>query len=194
MTKGEDTRSTVLDAALAMASREGLAGVTIGRLAEQVGMSKSGLFAHFASRDNLEVAILQAGIDRFIARVVSPALKAPRGEPRLRALFDRWIAWGDDLPGGCIFRVAAVELDDRPGPARDLLVASQRDLVDTFSTIAKVAIEEGHLSKGLDPQQLAFEIYCLGYGYHQVARLLRDPAGPARLRAALDRLLHADRA
>lgn len=193
MTKGEDTRATVLDAALAMASRDGLAGVTLGRLAEQVGMSKSGLFAHFASKERLEVGILEAGIARFIAEVVSPALRAKRGEPRLRALFERWLAWGDKGPGGCVFRVAGVELDDKPGPARDLLVSSQQDLVDTFATAARIAVEEGHLKKGTDVQQLAFEIYCLGYGYHQVARLLRTTDARRRISVAFDRLLDTAR-
>src|SRR5712691_5887824 len=115
-TKGEDTRSAVLGSALSLATQLGLEGVTIGKLAEHVGMSKSGLFAHFSSKENLQVAVLEEATARFVALVVTPALKKPRGEPRVRALLDRWLDWSraDFLPGGCIFVTASVELDDRP--------------------------------------------------------------------------------
>lgn len=189
MTKGEDTRATVLDAALAIASEDGLAGVTIGRLAERVGMSKSGLFAHFASKEKLDVEILKAAADRFVADVVTPALKARRGEPRVAALFDRWIAWTRTFPGGCVFVVAAVELDDKPGPARDQLVATQKDWIDTLATAARIAVDEGHFRPDLDPRQLAHEIYCLAYGHHAVSRLGLDPKAEDRTRAAFARLL-----
>jgi AcrR family transcriptional regulator len=189
VTKGEDTRASVLSAALSLASEEGLLGITIGGLADKVGMSKSGLFAHFSSKENLQVEILKAAIDRFVAQVVTPALKAKRGEPRLLALFERWLAWKDVLPGGCIFAVASVELDDKPCAARDVLVESQKDWIDTLAGAARIAIEEGHFRKNLDVEQLAHEVYCIGYGGLQVARLLRDPKANARARAALDRLV-----
>ncbi len=188
MTKGDDTRASVLAAALSLASEDGLAGLTIGRLAEKVGLSKSGLFAHFSSKENLQVEILRAAIDRFVAEVISPALKAKRGEARVVALFDRWLAWPHRLPGGCIFSVASVELDDKPGPARDVLVASQLDWIDTFATAARIAIEEGQFRKNLDVRQFAHEAYCLGYGHLMSSRLLRDPKGEARTRAAFARL------
>jgi AcrR family transcriptional regulator len=193
VTKGEDTRATVLAAALDMASQDGLAGVTIGRLAERVQMSKSGLFAHFASKENLEVAILQEAMDRFIAQVVSPALRERRGEPRVVALFRRWLAWADRPPGGCIFRVFITELDDKTGPARDLLVSSQRDWLDTISTAIRIAVDEGHFRPDLDPRQLAFEFYALGCGYHQLSRLFRDGEATARVHAAFERLLQSAR-
>jgi len=193
-TKGEDTRSSVLGVALELASEEGLAGVTIGRLAEKVGMSKSGLFAHFSSKENLEVAILDEAIGRFVAHVISPALKARRGEPRVQALFDRWLAWEKELPGGCIFVVASVELDDKPGPARDLLSSAQKDLLDTIATAARIAVEEGHFRPNLDVRQLAHEVYCLTYGHHFVARLVRDPKAEHRTRAAFARLVEDARA
>jgi AcrR family transcriptional regulator len=189
VTKGEDTHAAVLSAALSLATEEGLSGLTIGRLAEKVGMSKSGLFAHFASKENLQIEILKSAADRFVAQVVAPALKARRGEPRVMALFERWLAWKDILPGGCIFAVASVDLDDKPGPARDVLVATQKDWIDTVATAARIAVTEGHFRKDLDVEQFAHEVYCLGYGELQVARLLRDPKANQRARAALERLL-----
>lgn len=191
MTKGEDTRQVILGEALALASEVGLAGVTIGALAERVKMSKSGLFAHFSSKDNLEVAILEEAIRRFIDLVVAPALREKRGEPRVRALFERWLGWAeqDFMPGGCVFMAATVELDDRPGPARDKLVASQRDWLSTLAGAARIAIEEGHFRADLDPAQLAFEAYALAQGYHTTTRLLHDKAAGKRVRAGFERLV-----
>lgn len=189
MTKGEDTRAAVLSAALDLASEEGLVGLSIGQLAEKVGMSKSGLFAHFSSKENLQVEVLRAAIERFVAHVLSPALKARRGEARVRALFERWLTWKDQFPGGCVFVTAAVELDDKPGPARDVLVASQKDWLDAMATAARVAVSEGHFRKDLDPRQFAHEMFCLGYGFHFVARLLRDDKATERTHAAFARLL-----
>src|SRR5688572_20094465 len=138
MSKGDETRSAVLGSAITLASTVGLEGVTIGKLAEHVGLSKSGLFAHFSSKENLQLAVLEEAMARFVALVIGPALKKPRGEPRVRALFERWLEWSraEFLPGGCIFVVASVELDDRPGPARDRLIASQKDW---FGTLAHAA-------------------------------------------------------
>ena len=183
----------MLAAALDLASKDGLSGVTIGRLAERVQMSKSGLFAHFASKENLETAILREAMDRFIAQVVSPALRARRGEPRVVALFQRWLEWADQPPGGCIFRVFITELDDKEGPARELLVSSQRDWIDTIATAIRIAVAEGHFRADVDPSQLAFEFYALGCGYHQLSRLFRDGEAAARTRTAFERLLRGAR-
>ncbi|MBX3261463.1 MAG: TetR/AcrR family transcriptional regulator [Labilithrix sp.] len=196
MTKGDETKSAVLGSAIALASTLGLEGVTIGKLAEHVGMSKSGLFAHFSSKENLQVAILEEAVARFVALVVTPGLKQPRGEPRLRALFERWLAWSraDFLPGGCIFVVASVELDDRPGPARDRLIASQKDWVDTLAHAARIAVEERHFRPDLDCEQLAHEMFSIAYGYHFLRRVF-DPAGAEkRSRAAFERLVADARA
>jgi AcrR family transcriptional regulator len=152
-------------------------------------MSKSGLFAHFASKDNLQIEILRAAIERFVAHVISPALKARRGEPRVLELFERWLTWKDVLPGGCVFAVAAVELDDKPGPARDVLTASQQDWLETLATAARIAVDEGHFRKSLDVRQFAHEVYCLGYGHHFISRLLRDHKATERTRAAFKRLV-----
>lgn len=196
MSKGEETRSSVLGSALSLATQVGLEGLTIGKLAEHVGMSKSGLFAHFASKENLQVAILDEAAQRFIAHVVAPALEKPRGEPRLRALFDNWLAWSklDFMPGGCVFVVAGVELDDRAGPARDRYVSTQKDWLATLAGAARIAVEEKHFRKDLDVAQLAHEIYGIAYGYHFMRRL-GDPARTERrARAAFERLLNDARA
>jgi AcrR family transcriptional regulator len=191
MGKGEVTRSTILASAVSLASEAGLAGVTIGALAERTGMSKSGLFAHFASKENLDVALLQEAVARFISHVVAPALKEPRGEPRIRALFDRWLKWPtlDFQPGGCVFMACGVELDDRPGPARDVLVAAQRDWIETLAHAARIAKEEKHFRVDLDENQFAYELFGLVIGSYYVHRLGLDPRSPKRIRAAFERLV-----
>ena len=191
MSKGEQTRSAILDSALALTSEAGLAGATIGALAERTGMSKSGLFAHFQSKENLEVAILQEAVRRFVGLVIVPAIEQKRGEPRVRALFERWMMWPkhDFQPGGCIFAAAASELDDRPGPARDVLVGAQKDWMGTLAQAAQIAVDEGHFRKDLDVRQFAFEEFALVYGAQIVHRLGLDPRPGQKLRAGFDRLV-----
>ncbi|MDQ3033376.1 MAG: TetR family transcriptional regulator [Myxococcota bacterium] len=195
MTKGEETRSAVLGHALSLASELGLEGVSIGQLAERAGMSKSGLFAHFKSKEALQLAVLDEATTRFVALVVAPALRKPRGEPRVRALFDHWLAWShaEFMPGGCIFVQAMVELDDRPGIVRDRLVASQRDWLDTIATAIRIAKTERHFDAKLDEAQLAHEIATLAYGHHLVARTLRDAAAETRTERAFDRMIRSAR-
>ncbi|HEY2368220.1 MAG TPA: TetR/AcrR family transcriptional regulator, partial [Polyangiaceae bacterium] len=139
----------------------------------------------------LEVAILEEAIRRFVALVVTPALAEKRGEPRVKALFDRWLAWPkhDFQPGGCIFAAAAAELDDRPGPARDVLVAAQKDWIDTLALAARIAKDERHFRADLDTKQFAFEEFTLVYGAMIVHRLELDERPGKRLRTAFDRLL-----
>lgn len=196
MSKGQETRSSVLGSALSLATQVGLDGLTIGKLAEHVGMSKSGLFAHFASKENLQVAILEEATQRFIAHVVAPALKKPRGEARLRALFENWLTWSklDFMPGGCVFVVAGVELDDRPGPARDRYISSQKDWLATLAGAARIAVEEKQFRADVDVEQIAHEIYGIAFGYH-FTRRIGDPARTERrTRAAFERLLADARA
>lgn len=195
MSKGEETRSAVLGTALSLATQVGLEGLTIGKLAEHVGMSKSGLFAHFASKDNLQVAILEEASERFVAYVVAPALKKPRGEARLRALIDNWLAWSklDFMPGGCIFVAAGVELDDRPGPARDCYIAAQKDWLGVLAGAARIAIEEKQFRKDVDVEQLAHEMYSLAIGYHFLRRIGDPVRAERRTRAAFDRLIDGAR-
>ncbi len=191
MGKGADTRERILEHATRMASRDGLAGLTLSGLAGELGLSKSGLFAHFGSKDALLVQVLEAAVQRFRDTVVRPALKAPRGRPRLTALFERWLAWGNDasMPGGCIFVAAAIELDDHPGPPRDFLVASQKEWIAALVRAAQLGVEAGHFRKDLDPEQLAFELYGLLLGYQHRFRLLQDPRASAMIHKAFQRLL-----
>lgn len=192
MGKGEQTRQAILDRAAELARTVGLEGLTIGRLADEMKLSKSGLFAHFGSKENLAVDVIRAEADRFVAEVVAPALKKPRGEPRLRALFAGWLEWGRK-PGGCIFVALSAELDDRPGPARDVLVATLRDWVDTLATAAKIAIAEEHLGKKADPRQIAIELWGIMLANHQVRRLFGDEDADARAKKAFERVLADNR-
>jgi AcrR family transcriptional regulator len=196
VSKGASTRDAVLGHALALASEVGLEGVTIGTLAERAQMSKSGLFAHFDSKEALQIAVLDEAVRRFVEKVVAPALRQKRGEPRLKALLDNWLRWAnaDFMPGGCVFVASIADLDDRPGPVRDRLAESQRDWLGTLTTAIRIAIDEGHFRKELDPAQLAHEFLTLAYGTHLISRLLRDAASEGRLRIAVDRLLADARA
>lgn len=191
MGKGEVTRQAILETATSLASRVGLEGLSIGTLAEALGLSKSGLFAHFKSKEALQVQVLEHAAERFVDAVVKPALKEPRGEPRLRALFERFIAWPlrQDLPGGCPFVAATAELDDRPGPARDLLVRQQRDWLETIATVAKTAVTEGHFRWDVDPEQVAYEMHGIELAYHHATRLLGDAKAAERARAAFEDLI-----
>src|SRR4051812_4531560 len=169
--KGPATRERIVASALRVASVDGLEGISLGRVAADVGMSKSGLFAHFASKEQLQIDVIQAATVKFREVVVQPALAQPRGEPRLRALFEHWLTWERHLPGGCVFMHAIVELDDHPGPARDALVASQRQWLATIARAAELAVTEGHLRADLDPEQFAFQTYGLVLGFYHARRL-----------------------
>jgi len=191
MSKGEDTRRRILDRAVLLASRDGLSGLTIGELATDLGVSKSGLFAHFGSKEELQVAVLGAATERFSQRVLLPSLKAPAGVRRLKALFDLWLRWASDpgSPGGCLFLAAATELDDREGKPRDFLVGSQHQLFEFLTKAARLGIERGELRKDLDCEAFAFELHTIVLGFNFARRLMRDRKAEARARAAFDRLL-----
>jgi AcrR family transcriptional regulator len=193
--KGDERRQLILERAAQTASRLGLEGLTIGQLASDLGLSKSGLFAHFQSKEALQVQTLRHAAELFVDRVVRPALKAPRGERRLRALFERWLAWAeaDVLKGGCLFVAAATELDDLDGPVRDELVRQQRDWLELIANVARTGITEGDFRPGLDGEQLAYELYGVMLAYHHARRLLRDPRAPQRARDAFDALVEAAR-
>lgn len=193
MGKGEVTRTAIVSRAVELATSIGLDGLSIGRLAEELKLSKSGLFAHFGSKDNLQVETIVAARAEFVESVVAPALKAPRGEPRVRELFERWLHWGA-RPGGCFFVAAAVELDDRPGKARDALVDSQRDWHEALATAARIAVEQGHFRDDLDPEQFAFEMYALMLGAHHFHHFIRDRKSLTRTRRAFEALVERARA
>lgn len=198
MTKGTDTRTTILDEAANLASINGLNGLTIGTLAAHTGMSKSGLFRHFGSKEDLQVATLRAGVDRFTETVIRPALKAPRGQARVRALFDRWLEWGTGhgFAGGCIFIPASFELDDQPGAARDYLVTTQQEWLDLLATTARKAVEAGDFRSDLDTAQFAHEFNTILLGFNQAHRLMHDPESAERALSQYERLvkdaIHAD--
>jgi AcrR family transcriptional regulator len=178
----------VLDQAVEVARRSGLSALTIGSLAEQAQLSKSGLFGHFRSKEALQLQVLAHARTRFEDAVARAALHAPQGEPRVRELFDRWLRW-DAEPGGCPFVAAATEYDDQPGPVRDRLVADQRDLFDMIATIFRTGIAEGHFRADADPDQFAQDFYGVFLACHHTARLLADRQAGARARRAFEVLL-----
>lgn len=189
--KGEQTRATILDRALDIASRLGLEGLTIGSLAEATGMSKSGLFAHFGSREDLQLAVLEHGAHRFGEHVLARAVTIDRGLPRLRALFEHWVDWtaSSGLPGGCILLSAAHEYDDRPGAIRDAVADGQRRGLAVIERAVRLAIDEGHLLADADPAQIAFEMLGLILVTHNHRRLLGDREARGRALAAFDNLM-----
>ena len=195
MGKGATTRQAILDHAVGLARHVGLQGLTIGRLADDLDLSKSGLFAHFRSKEALQLQVLDAAAEDFVDVVVRPALKAPRGESRVRTLFDRWVHWESrqHAPGGCIFVQAAAELDDQEGPVRDRLVQLQRDWLETITTTVSGAIREGEFASTVDAEQFAHDLQGVILGYHHAARLLRDPRAEQRARTALEALITAAR-
>jgi AcrR family transcriptional regulator len=195
MGKGEQTRTLILNEAVALASQVGLEGISIGSLASRLGLSKSGLFAHFGSKEDLQILTLQQAQRLFREQVFAPALAEPRGLPRLRALFSNWLAWLEqDLPGGCLILAASVEYDDRPGAIRDLLVAGQRELRGAIAKAIRLAMDAGHFGAQTDPWQLGFEIFGIVLATHHDRRLLGDARAHTRAQDAFDHLIAAHRA
>lgn len=191
--KGVSTRTTILEHAGRLATRIGLEGLTIGRLADELSLSKSGLFAHFRSKEALQMRTIEHQRERFVEFVVRPVLAAAGGEPRVRALFDRWMAWRNAQEGGCFFAAASFELDDRPGPVRDRLADLQREWLATIARIAHSAIKRGDFRSDVDPEMWAHEFYGMMLSYHLAEQLLRDPAATPRVRRAFDLLLARSR-
>ncbi len=192
MRKGEQTRASILEAALELASREGLEGLTIGTLAERMGMSKSGVFAHFGSREDLQLDVLRLYHQQFEQEVFYPSMTESRGLPRLRSLFNRWIdRVSREIASGCIYISGAVEYDDRPGPIRDQLVGMVQAWQKALRRAATQAGAEGHLSTGIAPEQLAFEMYGLVLALHHDARFIRSPDAVQRAQAGFERLVGA---
>jgi len=188
--KGRQTRAAILDAALKLASHMGLEGLSIGALAEVTEMSKSGVFAHFGSREELQISVVREYHNRFEEEVFKPALHEPRGLPRLRALFERWVRRvSAEIDSGCIYISGAVEFDDRPGPVRDALVTMVQTWQQALGRAIRSAIAEGHLSADTDPEQVLFELHGLVLALHHDARFLRNPSAAAHARAGFERLI-----
>ncbi|MGB8331860.1 MAG: TetR/AcrR family transcriptional regulator [Polyangiales bacterium] len=190
MSKGQETKQAIVDQAINLVSTIGLERLTIGALASATGMSKSGLFAHFHSKEQLQLQVLEEARARFVDIVIAPALKKPRGETRIRALFERTMEqWERGLPGGCVFNAVAAELDDQPGPARDYLVEVQREYAETLKRAAQIAVEEGEFRQDLDLDQFVFEFGSITAAYHHFGRLLGDPKAEKHAYAAFESLL-----
>lgn len=193
MAKGAETREAILDTASRLARTVGLGGLTIGTLAASADLSKSGLYAHFKSKESLQIQILEHTRTRFVAEVLAPALAVPRGEPRVRALFENWLAW-DGKEGGCLFVAASSELDDQPGPVRDTLVRYQQDWLDSLAEVFRTGLSEGHFEPDADPDQFAFEADGIMLSHHMSSRLLGDKRSATRARHAFEALLDRARA
>ena len=189
MTKGEDTKLGILEAGLDMASQLGLESVTIGNLAKATHMSKSGLFAHFQSKEKLQIEILNYAAQLFAEGVVNPALRTEAGIPRIRALVDNWVSWTSNLKGGCIFVSASTEFSDRPGKVRERLLHQQEEWINTLNRIARSAIKTGDFREDIDCEQFAFDLFSLLLGFHLYQKLLQDSETKKHQRNALDRLL-----
>jgi AcrR family transcriptional regulator len=188
--KGQQTKAAIVDAALNLAAQIGLEGLSIGAVAELTKMSKSGVFAHFGSREELQISVVREYHARFEQEVFYAALKGPRGLPRLRAMFANWMKrTSAEIDSGCIYISGASELDDRPGPVRDALVESVSIWQAAVYRAVVQAKAEGHLRPDADERQIAFEIHGLILALHYEARFLRIPGSIARANAGFDNIL-----
>lgn len=191
MRKGEQTRTLILNEAVALAGQVGFEALSIGSLAARLGLSKSGLFAHFGSKEDLQVQTLARAQQRFEEVVFRPALQVRRGLPRLRALIANWLQYMESIAaqGGCPVLAAAIEYDDRPGPVRELLCAGQKELRGALAKAVRLAIDEGHLRRNTDAWQFAFELFGIMLAAHHDRKLLLDLRSGDRAQAAFERLL-----
>jgi AcrR family transcriptional regulator len=188
--KGQQTKAAIVDAALALAAQVGLEGLSIGALAEVMHMSKSGVFSHFGSREELQISVVHEYYRRFDEEVFRPALAEPRGLPRLRALFGNWMKRVSlELQSGCIFISGAVEFDDRPGPVRDALVSTVQAWLSAFYRAIVLARNEQHLRADIDERQIAFEIHGLILALHYENRFLQNPGSIDRALLAFDSIV-----
>ncbi len=189
MSKGTDTKLAILQIGLDTASKLGLEAVSIGELAKAANMSKSGLFAHFQSKENLQIELLKYAGDLFSRNVVTPALKKKAGIGRIRALVDNWNRWTGQLSGGCIFVTASADFKDRPGKVRESLLIQQESWLDCLRRMAQSAIKAGDFRTDVDCDQFAFDLYSLMLGFHLYYKLLHNHETQRRQRTALEQLL-----
>ena len=188
--KGQQTKAAIVDAALGLATQIGLEGLSIGALAEVMRMSKSGVFAHFGSREELQISVIREYFSRFEEEVFYPALDAARGLPRLEALFQNWMRRTSvEIDSGCLFISGAVEFDDRPGPVRDALAGSVKTWLAAIFKALVQAQDAGHLQRDADPHQMAFEIHGLILALHYEARFLKTPGSIARANTGFANIL-----
>jgi AcrR family transcriptional regulator len=191
--KGERTRQSILERAVDLASLEGLQGLTIGRLADDLAMSKSGLFAHFGSKEELQLATVEAAAERYIREIFTQALSEARGYPRLAAICDGWLSYirRGVFPGGCFFAAASFEFDSRPGAVRDRVRQLMNDWIGALERAVRMAQDEGHMKADVDPSQLAFELNSLFYGAHFDFYLREDAKALERAERAVRSRLEA---
>ncbi|HYE39583.1 MAG TPA: TetR/AcrR family transcriptional regulator [Ramlibacter sp.] len=188
--KGQQTKAAIVDAALGLATQIGVEGLSIGALAEVTQMSKSGVFAHFGSREELQISVIREYHHRFEQEVFYPSLSLPRGLPRLRAMFANWMKRTSvELDSGCIYISGAVEFDDRPGPVRDALASSVQTWHEAMKRAIAMAKEERHLDAATDEEQMLFEIHGLILALHYEARFLKNPGSIARANAGFENIL-----
>lgn len=186
--KGESTRQSILEVAVDIASEEGLEGLSIGRLAAELEMSKSGLFAHFGSKEELQLATIEQARGRFVNMMFVPAMAAKRGLPRLEALMESWLSYAKQevFRGGCFFYAASAEFDGRPGPVRDRIAELMREWLEALEKSFAMAKEEKHLSPKADPKQLAFEINAVLMAANWSFQLFEDGSAFKRARTAIE--------
>lgn len=193
MRKGEATRHRIVTQGMELASEVGLDALTIGDLAKRLGMSKSSMYAHFSTKEDIQLAVIEHSVSTFHERAVFAAELEPPGNLRLRTFFQHWLEWiRDGLPGGDPLLGAATEFDDREdSPIRASLVGHARRTNELLMEMVRASIEVGHLGSELDPEQFVFDLTCITHGYHYYERLLRDPFAERRAISAFERLLGA---
>jgi AcrR family transcriptional regulator len=190
MHKGQQTKTAIVDAALGLATQIGLEGLSIGALAEVMRMSKSGVFAHFGSREELQISVIREYYTRFEEEVFYPSLEHPKGMPRLKALFQNWMnRTSVEIDSGCLFISGAVEFDDRPGPVRDELAGSVKTWLAAMHRAVVQTKEAGHLRSDVDEQQMCFEIHGLILALHYEARFLKTPGSVSRAHTGFANIL-----
>jgi AcrR family transcriptional regulator len=188
--KGQQTKAAIVEAALGLATQIGLDGLSIGALAEVMKMSKSGVFAHFGSREELQISVVREYHHQFEQEVFFPAMQLPRGLPRLRALFHNWMArTSAEIDSGCLYISGAVEFDDRPGPVRDALASSVKTWLTALHRAVLQARDETHLAIDTDANQMAFEIHGLILALHYEARFLRTAKSLHRAKQGFEHIL-----
>jgi AcrR family transcriptional regulator len=188
--KGQQTKMLIVEAAMGLATQVGLEGLSIGAVADATQMSKSGVFAHFGSREELQISVVREYFTRFEQEVFYPALTEPRGLPRVKALFANWMKRvAIEIQSGCVFISGAVEFDDRPGPVRDALASSVKTWLAAVHRAVVMAKDEGHLRADADAQQVAFEIHGLILALHYEARFLKRPGSIERAHTGFDNIL-----
>jgi len=189
--KTHDTKERIISTALVQSASLGLENISLGGLAREIGMSKSGLFAHFKSKESLQLAVVHAALDLFHTTVIEPAMASPKGLPRLHALFNQYLDWMTGASGlvTCPFTVFIQEYDSRPGPIRDLLVKSELQWRDIISNIAVDAINSGHIDQKVCPGQIAFELIGTAFSYQVSHCLLNAKDAKAQAEAAFDRII-----